>query len=730
MDIRYWFKQEENKKEDKKDLINQSMKKQLQDLYKNLLSKLVNNQWIDIMEYSEMINYMKSGGTLVNLGRYFQIKKRIDENQDIDVEVKRRFDKCNKELYSHIYEIFEIDKIKTIKEIKTDKILVDIEKYNKNEIKFTMDQKNAIKKVCNFLYHPKKKTFGLYGYAGTGKTTLITKLIHYLVLKNYLSSIVFAAPTNKAVNILKAKFKDDILNLIKNKDENIDDKMTFDEQIDKLDKKGFKINFLTIHKLLNYKNDFNVNGERIFIKGNKSMVKNYDLVIIDECSMIPMQVVQHIYDDLRSSPLMTSKEETIKRIPKILFVGDPAQLPPVNEKVSIIFSKRQNEFNFEIFKKCFDHQNDDNINKIISKSAENKMLLDKYKEFQNDIIKQHSITLKHIVRNGNNNVIGLCNNIRDWVMGSVKSPILFKYQSEVVLYYKCKNEDKTESKWFKKCLEEFKNQDNNLSNIILTWTNKQSDIYNNRIRSVLFHNIKRRLKKYEVGDMLILNDFYNMEDSDGKNQYEMNVSKTTDNKKFYTSEQIKITDVQDIIKVIVPLNEILNKKIKIKGIRNIESIYINTIKTINNKINRHYRTWKIYVHKLADILVKDTIPELYQLYVLHDNEIERFKKDKEFGMKKIQELRDQYNSMYFENRENIEKNIIRPLWKEWNKKMIEPFANVDHGYCITTHKSQGSTFYNVFVDANDILKNSNTNEAKRCMYTALTRTSNKIHVLI
>ena len=35
----------------------------------------------------------------------------------------------------------------------------------------------------------------------------------------------------------------------------------------------------------------------------------------------------------------------------------------------------------------------------------------------------------------------------------------------------------------------------------------------------------------------------------------------------------------------------------------------------------------------------------------------------------------------------------------------------------------------VFVDAHDIFKNNNANEAKRCIYTALTRTSNELHIL-
>ena len=30
--------------------------------------------------------------------------------------------------------------------------------------------------------------------------------------------------------------------------------------------------------------------------------------------------------------------------------------------------------------------------------------------------------------------------------------------------------------------------------------------------------------------------------------------------------------------------------------------------------------------------------------------------------------------------------------------MIDKFADISYGYCITTHKSQGSTFSNIYVD--------------------------------
>ena len=86
--------------------------------------------------------------------------------------------------------------------------------------------------------------------------------------------------------------------------------------------------------------------------------------------------------------------------------------------------------------------------------------------------------------------------------------------------------------------------------------------------------------------------------------------------------------------------------------------------------------------------------------------------------------------MHKEHINIITKSIIRSLWKEFNDKFIATFANVNISMSITTHKAQSSTYFNVFVDADDILNNINSDEAKRSLYTACSRTSNELHILI
>lgn len=64
-------------------------------------------------------------------------------------------------------------------------------------------------------------------------------------------------------------------------------------------------------------------------------------------------------------------------------------------------------------------------------------------------------------------------------------------------------------------------------------------------------------------------------------------------------------------------------------------------------------------------------------------------------------------------------------WKEfW--QFVELFHQVKHGYAITAHRSQGSTYLEAYVDWADILINSDRQEAFKCLYVACTRAKNKL----
>ena len=72
------------------------------------------------------------------------------------------------------------------------------------------------------------------------------------------------------------------------------------------------------------------------------------------------------------------------------------------------------------------------------------------------------------------------------------------------------------------------------------------------------------------------------------------------------------------------------------------------------------------------------------------------------------------------------------LSKQWQPfyGLKNYYADLRPPYAITAHKSQGSTFENVFIDLKDIYSNRNQGEADKCYYVAITRASRKVFVLV
>ena len=252
----------------------------------------------------------------------------------------------------------------------------------------------------------------------------------------------------------------------------------------------------------------------------------------------------------------------------------------------------------------------------------------------------------------------------------------------------------------------------------MTWTNRACNNYNNIIRKSIFK--KKKINKFEVNDMLIINDFYNFNETNNNEK----------ENRFYTSEQIKIVKIFETEKGCSKFSPKLTKSgKKLKSNIFFKNKVKNTVDLLNLNTKRVFKVWKLGINRIADIITKKDIETLY-IYVIKDSDKEKIEKEKEFCRTKIGELRDYFFSNFKEIKEQIDLYIIRPLWEQYSKIFNEPFANVNYGYCTTVHKSQGSTYHNVYVDINDILNNSRLDEMKRCMYTAVTRCSNKIILLI
>lgn len=510
---------------------------------------------------------------------------------------------------------------------------------------FSPDQSNAFSKVMKFLWNPTQEIFAIFGYAGTGKTTLVAEIINFLLQSKLVRFISCVAPTNKATNVLQEKFL----------------------SVKKSDYFGLQ-EFMTLHRLLHYETEFSIQGKRQFIKNKRGKIGLFDLVIIDECSMLSEDLINGIITDIALTKKVNQNNIYAKPI-KLIFVGDPAQLPPVHEKLSKIFS-----------------------NKLV----------------------KNSVLLKTIVRTNKPNMAKLWKSVRLWVNGEKDYPELCKYHNrkDVFLYQWDGNTPKIHTEWMKSYLK-------NNNAIILAWTNKQTQEYNIFARKKLLR--RQNPAKFEINDRLVMTEFYQLFD-DSKDQ--------TNKNKFYTSDLILVKHVQ-VTQVEVPelRRALANSLKKLANFINIEARYNEYLNSINFRIRRRFKIWKLYIVKLAEnTLAEDKLTHI--IHVIHDESLGTLNHEREIIETIIKDMNIYYHRNFQSSYYQIQKKIIRPLWKEYHKLFFDSFACVDAGNSTTIHKMQSTSIKNVYVDTDDIFKNSDETEAKHLIYTAITRATNELHILI
>jgi exodeoxyribonuclease V len=155
------------------------------------------------------------------------------------------------------------------------------------------DQQNALSKLLTWYKSDNKKPYiTLGGYAGTGKTTLISIFKTEILKTNPKLKIAFCSYTGKAVQNLKNRLKEH--GAISSKD-----------------------TISTIHGLIYNPIE---NGNQEIVGWSKKDLLEFDLIIVDEASMVDDQ----IWHDL-----------LYYKTP-IIAVGDHGQLPPIKGKFNLM----------------------------------------------------------------------------------------------------------------------------------------------------------------------------------------------------------------------------------------------------------------------------------------------------------------------------------------------------------------------------------------------------------
>ena len=461
----------------------------------------------------------------------------------------------------------------------------------KIEIKFQLneDQQKALEALETWLYNPiKARDESLFakltGSAGTGKTTLIDSFLQGLRHPMRKHRVCICAPTHKAKKVIKQKT-------------------------------GWN-NSETLQALLGLKldtniDDFDVNNPMFSMLGDRK-IKDYDLVIIDEASMINSDLYITICDCAKSTGS------------KVLFVGDTKQLNPVKE--------------YCISPSLLTPLNGYNLTQIVRQSNTNPLIL------LLDLIREdiENKTNKHI-------------------QYMIDNPKQFNEQGEG---YDIVKSDKfaeylTEG-FTSKGFEEDKNYCRYIS-----WTNDSISKTNKWIRESIF----KCTDKLQVNELIL--------------SY----------KTLAVEEYLVITNSDDYL--IQSIIENKNNDFEIKS-------WLVTLLCIDtDKISK------------INIVIPDQ--QNYEKFIeVHEDLLDEAKSTRaKRAWKNFYVFRDSFV-------------LLEPLTtNRYGKNVLVAKKDLDYGYGITIHKSQGSTYNTVFVNGKDINKNSNDAERLRLWYVALSRASNK-----
>lgn len=168
-------------------------------------------------------------------------------------------------------------------------------------ITLTPDQQNALNKIQSFILDPIETVFVLSGYSGTGKSTLVKTVLEQL--PGFMQTAHLIDPSLKEYEIK--------LTATTNKAAEAFSHLT-----------GMEVT--TIHSFLGLRvqNDYQANTTRLIPSTREH--KEHFLLFIDEASYVDKHLLKYVF--------------SLTKHCKIVFIGDPAQLTPVKETETPVFS--------------------------------------------------------------------------------------------------------------------------------------------------------------------------------------------------------------------------------------------------------------------------------------------------------------------------------------------------------------------------------------------------------
>lgn len=178
-------------------------------------------------------------------------------------------------------------------------------------INLTNDQRQALEKLHAFL-ESDERIFILQGYAGSGKTTLLKGFVEYL--ESLKKKYQLMAPTGRAAKVIREKTNKEATTI----------------------HRGI-YNFASLDTI-EAENELVEEQSYHYVFPINQISEDQNILIIDEASMVSSKESKHelftfgtgflLNDLLTYAKISTSNN-------KLIFVGDPAQLPPVGDNKSL-----------------------------------------------------------------------------------------------------------------------------------------------------------------------------------------------------------------------------------------------------------------------------------------------------------------------------------------------------------------------------------------------------------
>ena len=488
---------------------------------------------------------------------------------------------------------FADEKVKEYKEV-SDKVEDNVPKKDTNYELFpgvmaNEGQKIAIDGIASW-FSKNLPTYLLRGRGGTGKTTVINKVLENMGIKP--EEVMFATPTHKARKVIEDANSSTIY---KNSD------------------------YSTIASLLGIKPKKGTKDT--FVVDPKARLKKLPkLLVVDEASMI----TRTIYNKLLNR---ASSEGT-----KVIFMGDEAQLPPIEDNAPLVYSSV-----------VFDnHKEASEVSTSLKERMRQKdnspivpftdTIVELIESFENDLEKD-AIKVKNFVADGNKTSFD----------AKKDEGIIFSNDNDDVIldsYIKSYKKSPTGTK-----IIHFQNENNPITKKLTA-----------RIRNMLYGDeAKNRFVKDE---QVMLNDAYEVNEADPL---------------INGSEYTVISAVKDT-------------------------------KTVTYKVGKH-----IYDTPTLDIIKLEI-------------------KDNDNGKTYTVDVLDGNTAYNLALQEQKKYRLQTPPYDIKNN-----FANINYSYLINAHKSQGSSYDNVYLDQGSILglagyKDVTANVVAKALYVGSSRPRKKLIV--